>query len=411
MRSTPRPGPPRSRPGPAGTATRAIAPAFVSRERCPKMLLRVAASSDSVIIHSKLYTRINGMPDAIWIDRDEELPALARTLEPQPWIGVDTEFLRERTFFPKLCLLQLAADGQIWCVDTLRIGSLDPLMPALTAAAARKVIHAARQDLEAVYLSTRRVMSPVFDTQIAAGCIGLKPQVGYAELVKTLLDVTIPKGQTRTDWSKRPLTRDQLDYAADDVLYLGDVANHLSLRLQELGREHWALEDCLELEDKQLYEPDPSQAWGRLRGLAQLAPASRGRAKAIAIWREKQARTRDLPRAWILADAAIFATAQGSLPPLNDSLAASLEDALKEAANDVLDEEPSQDARPTPEQKAVIERLNKIVDARAAELQVNAEILAPRGELKALAMGKRDSHALRGWRKKEIGTKLLEAIG
>ncbi len=87
------------------------------------------------------------MPDAIWIDRDDELPALARTLKSQPWIGVDTEFLRERTFFPKLCLLQLAAGGRIWCVDTLRIGSLDPLMPALTAAAARKVIHAARQDL------------------------------------------------------------------------------------------------------------------------------------------------------------------------------------------------------------------------------------------------------------------------
>src|ERR1700730_4142164 len=144
MRSRPRAVPPRGPPEPTGTTTQAIAPAVVSKEKCPKMLLRVAASSDSVIIHSKLYTRINGMPDAIWIDRDEELPALARTLEPQPWIVVDTEFLRERTFFPKLCLLQLAAGGQIWCVDTLRIGSLDPLMPALTAAAARKVIHAAR---------------------------------------------------------------------------------------------------------------------------------------------------------------------------------------------------------------------------------------------------------------------------
>jgi ribonuclease D len=355
------------------------------------------------------------MPDAIWIDRDDELPALAQALASQPWIGVDTEFLRERTFFPKLCLLQLAAGGQIWCVDTLRVG-LDPLMPALTAAAARKVIHSARQDLEAVYLATKRVMSPVFDTQIAAGCIGLKPQVGYAELVKTLLDVTIPKGQTRTDWSKRPLTRDQLDYAADDVLYLGDAANLLAARLREMGREHWVLEDCLALEDRQLYEPDPSQAWSRLRGLAQLAPAPRGRAKIIAIWREKQARARDLPRAWILPDADIFSVAQGAPPPLNDSLAASLAGALEEASDDELDQEPSQDARPTPEQKAVIERLVKIVDARAAELKVSAEILAPRGEIKALAMGtragaQRDSHALTGWRREEIGTRLLEAMG
>src|SRR6266403_1272176 len=279
------------------------------------------------------------------------------------------------------------------------------------APALRKVIHAARQDLEAVYLSAKRVMTPVFDTQIAAGCIGLKPQVGYAELVKTLLDVTVPKGQTRTDWSKRPLTRDQLEYAADDVSYLGDVAARLSLRLRELGREHWVLEDCLALEDKGLYEPDPAQAWGRLRGLAQLAPAARARAKAGAVWREKQARARDLPRAWILPDADIFSIAQGASPALNDSLTASLSDALEASSQDMSDQEPSQDARPTPEQKAVIDRLEKIVDARAAELNVSAEILATRGELKALALGKREVHALTGWRREEIGTRLLEATG
>ncbi len=356
------------------------------------------------------------MPDAIWIDRDDQLPDLARQLESQPWIGVDTEFLRERTFFPKLCLLQLCIRGQIWCVDTLALRGLDPLMPALTAAGARKVIHAARQDLEAVYLSAKRVITPVFDTQIAAGCIGLKPQVGYAELVKTLLDVTVPKGQTRTDWSKRPLTKEQLEYAADDVLYLGDVEQRLSTRLRELGREQWVAEDCLALQDKQLYEPDPSQAWVRLRGLAQLAPASRARAKATAVWREKLARSRDLPRAWILSDAAILSIAEGAPPPLNDGLAANLRDSLEEAANDAGEEEPSQDARPTAEQKALIERLGKIVDARAAELKVSAEILAPRGELKALALGTRggalrEAHALTGWRREEIGTRLLEAIG
>jgi ribonuclease D len=265
--------------------------------------------------------------------------------------------------------------------------------------------------LEAVYLSSKRIVAPVFDTQIAAGCIGLKPQIGYAELVKTLLDVTIPKGQTRTDWSKRPLTREQLEYAADDVMYLGEVADRLRARLRELGREHWVAEDCLALEDRQLYEPDPVQAWVRLRGLAQLAPAVRTRAKATAVWREKLARARDLPRAWILPDAAIFSVAQGSAPPLNDSLAASLQGALEEASKGAQDQDPPQDARPTPEQKAVIERLGKIVDSRAAELEISAEILAPRGELKSLAMGSRDTHALTGWRREAIGTRLLEAMG
>jgi ribonuclease D len=364
------------------------------------------------------------MPDAIWIDRQDELPALAHTLESHSFIGVDTEFLRERTFFPKLCLLQLAAGGAIWCVDTLRGGSLDVLVPALTAAQTRKLIHAARQDLEAFYLTTKRVISPVFDTQIAAGCIGLKPQIGYAELVKTLLDVTIPKGQTRTDWSKRPLTPEQLEYAADDVLYLGDIAVQLTARLRELGREQWVSEDCAALEDPALYEPAPAQAWERLKGIGQLDPKPRARAKTLAMWREKLARERDLPRSWIISDAAIFAVAQanpdsraalGALHAMpekfNVGFAASLLQALQQEADDpVTDQNPSQDARPTAEQKALAERLAKAVDARAAELKISAEVLAPRGELKALAMGKRDSHALGGWRRREIGERLLEIL-
>ena len=361
------------------------------------------------------------MPDAIWIDRSDDLPPLARELESQQSIGVDTEFLRERTFFPKLCLLQLSAGSRIWCIDTLRVGSLEPLMASLTAVATRKLLHAARQDLEAVYLTAKKVLTPVFDTQIAAACIGLKPQIGYAELVKTLLDVVIPKGQTRTDWSKRPLTREQLEYAADDVLYLGDIAARLAERLQRLGREHWASEDCAALESRDLYEPDTSKSWQRLRGIAQLDPEARSRAKAVAVWRERMARERDLPRAWILPDAAIFSIAHAApvdaaalqdVQPLNERFTAGILEALQAASAAPLDEsEPLQDSRPTPEQKALMEKLNRVVDARAAELQISAEVLAPRGELKALAMGRRESSALGGWRLAEIGTSLLDALG
>jgi ribonuclease D len=352
------------------------------------------------------------MPDAIWIDKPDELPALARTLESQTFIGVDTEFLRERTFFPKLCLLQLAAGGDIWCVDTLR-GSLEPLVPALTAPQTQKVIHAARQDLEAFYLTTKRVITPLFDTQIAAGCIGLKPQVGYAELVKSLLHVTIPKGQTRTDWSRRPLSREQLDYAADDVLYLGDIARHLSARLRELGREHWVTEDCAALEDPALYEPAPAQAWERLKGIGQLDPKPRARAKTLAMWRERLARERDLPRSWIISDVALFAVAQTNQLPehFNEGFAASLLRTLKDDSETPLtDLEPSREARPTAEQKALAERLGRVVDARAADLKVSPELLAPRSELKGLAMGRRDVHALNGWRRAEIGERLIEAL-
>jgi ribonuclease D len=360
------------------------------------------------------------MPDANWIDRSDQLPALARSLESQQWIGVDTEFLRERTFFPKLCLLQLAAGGEIWCVDTLRVGSLEPLMTALTRGSTRKLLHAARQDLEAVYLTSKGIVSPVFDTQIAAACIGLKPQIGYAELVKTLLDVALPKGQTRTDWSKRPLTPEQLQYAADDVRYLADVAAALSDQLAKLNRMHWVIEDCRALAQPELYEPDLSKSWQRLRGIAQLPPKSRGFAKAIAIWRERLARDRDLPRAWILDDAALFAIAQAApeskaaldaVKPLNERFAASLLEALASAAQaEPTDLEPAADLRPTAEQKALIERLNKVVDARAQELKVSAEVLAPRGEIKAIALGDRDTSAFQGWRAGEIGAALLTAL-
>ncbi len=363
------------------------------------------------------------MPDAIWIDRDDELIELARELELEASIGVDTEFLRERTFFPKLCLLQLSAGSKIWCIDALGL-DLKPLVPALTAAATAKIIHAARQDLEAFYLASKQIISPVFDTQIAAGCVGLKPQIGYAELANLLIGVTLAKGQTRTDWSKRPLSAEQLDYAADDVLHLGAIAALLVARLRELGREHWAREDCAVLEQAELYEPNPARAWERLRGLAQLEPKARGRAKAIAVWRERLARDRNLPRSWILADAAIFDLAQAnpaSVPALravrsmpasfNESFAASLLEVLiGEARKGPEDLEPSQELRPTAAQKALALELNRIVDARAAELGVSAEILAPRGELKALAMGKRDAHALSGWRRAEIGERLLTRL-
>lgn len=364
------------------------------------------------------------MADAIWIDRGEQLGPLARTLEAGTSIGLDTEFLRERTFFPKLCLVQLAASGEVWCVDTLKVGSLEPLVRALTAPNSRKVIHAARQDLEAFYLNVKRVISPVFDTQIAAGCIGLKPQLGYADLVKTLLDVPLAKGQTRTDWSKRPLTAAQLQYAADDVKYLNEVAARLTERLRALGREHWAIEDCLSLEDPRLYELDPAQAWKRLRNLNLLPSAARARGRAAAIWRETMARARDLPRGWILSDAAIFSVATAapttraaldaalSLPkPMKDALAEGLLAALREGAGgdgEVAGD--ARDSRPTPEQKAVMDRLAKIVVARADELGVSAEILAPRGELKALAMGSRTAPSLSGWRREEIGERLLAAL-
>ena len=187
-----------------------------------------------------------------------------------------------------------------------------------------------------------------------------------------------------------------------------------------MNRMHWVVEDCRALEHRDLYEPDLTKSWQRIRGIAQLAPAIRARAKVIAIWRERLARDRDLPRAWILDDAALFAIAHSgpetaaaleSVKPLNERFATSLlADLAAVAQAEPEDLTPARDARPTPEQKALIESLNKVVDARAQELQVSAEVLAPRGEIKSIALGNRDSPAFQGWRAEEIGQRLLQAL-
>src|SRR5450755_3250036 len=364
------------------------------------------------------------MPDAIWIERNEQQAELAAALAEQPWFGLDTEFMRERTFFPRLCLLQIAIGGRIWCVDTLGGNNLQVLTPAFTAPATRKIIHSARQDLEAIYLHSRRVVAPVFDTQIVAGCIGMKPQIGYAELAQLLLGVTVAKGQTRSDWSRRPLSAAQVQYAAEDVLHLGEIAERLMHRLVALGREAWAQQDCEALSDPSLYDADPARAWERVRGLAQLQPHPRERARALAIWREREARARDLPRAWILSDAAMFDAAhlnpttgqelQQALHPPDDfpaALAEGLLETLREASRrDPSDMAPGKDARLTAEQKMMLEKLSRRLDARAKELGINAEILAPRAELKAMAQGERLTACQQGWRRDVIGAELMSML-
>jgi ribonuclease D len=364
------------------------------------------------------------MSDTIWIDSEAQLPALSTALAKAPWIGVDTEFLREKTFFPKLCLLQLATADGIWCVDTLRIASLAPLVAALNQDGTLKILHAARQDLEALFLATRKVIKPVFDTQIAAACIGMKPQLGYAELAKTLIGVDIAKSQTRTDWSRRPLSAAQLAYAADDVEHLHGIATRLQQRLRELGREEWVTEDCRQLENSELYDADPARAWTRLKNLAQLPPPAIATAQALGVWRERLAREQDLPRAWVLQDFEIFEIAVAQPRDLNELIGASgaiaklpesaipgllqavLESREKGATRESLVVEP----RPSVEQKALLNRLARIVELRARELDVSAELLAPRGELKSLALGKLQVPVLTGWRRAVIGDSLVAAL-
>ena len=338
-------------------------------------------------------------------------------------LALDTEFMRERTFHPRLCLVQLEVAGRVLLVDPLAIPGLPALVSPLVDPRRVKVLHAARQDLEALLPVTGRPLAPVFDTQLAAGLLGFPAQIGYGELVRRLLGIELHKGHTRTDWTRRPLSREQLIYAAEDVAHLPALAELLEERLTAAGRRGWLDEDAAALVDPALYRTDPEQAWRRLRGLERLDPQGRAIARALAGWRERRALARDLPRGWILADAALLELAR--LRPRTRSQLADLEalprgtvekqgDALLAAiaaaaiSEDDLDSNGAE--RPDAGQRQQLKALQQRLAGIAGELDIAPEVLATRRELAALTRGNRDLPVLAGWRRSVIGEPLLAAL-
>ena len=244
------------------------------------------------------------------IATDAALADLCRALEGSEWIALDTEFLRERTYYARLCLIQIGAPGIVACIDPLALEQLEPLHALLENPDLRKVLHAARQDLE-VFNDLRGVVSaPLFDTQIAAAYLGYDDQIGYAALVTAITGVTLDKTHTRTDWSARPLSAAQHRYAEDDVRYLMPVYEALHERLDAAGRLAWVTDDCARLSEPALYANDPAEAWRRLRGGAELPAANQQMLRALAAFRELTAQARNLPRGWVLRDEVLFELAR-----------------------------------------------------------------------------------------------------
>src|SRR5580693_6036041 len=201
----------------------------------------------------------------------EGLEGLAQRLLHAPAIALDTEFLRERTYRAELCLLQIADAHGALCVDPLAVTDLGPLRAVLSSATSEKVMHACRQDIE-VLLPAVGLVLPVFDTQIASALTGMPAQIGYAELVRRVTGRELSKAHTRADWSRRPLSAEQIDYALDDVRYLLPIRDHLTLELTRLGRMPWLHEELAGLDDPADYAVDPEQAWQRIRSFKGLDP-------------------------------------------------------------------------------------------------------------------------------------------
>lgn len=350
------------------------------------------------------------------------LEELAAELSAAPAIALDTEFMRERTYRAELCLVQVATPHSACCIDPLALDSLEPLATPLASATTLKVLHAARQDLEVLAPVSSR-FAAVFDTQTAAALAGFAAQIGYGELVQRLLNVTLAKAHTRADWTKRPLSAEQIDYALDDVRYLLPLREALLEQLDQLGRLGWLTEELAPLAQSAGQGVDPDKAWQRLKGLQGLDSGRLALAASLAAWRERRAIDRNRPRGWILDDVALREVILrvprdkaelASIPDMQEGVVRNSGDELLSmiAAAGIPQPPPPlpRRERPDPALALLVKKLAGVNQAVATELGISPEVLATRRDLEQLARGEVAESLARGWRRDVIGARLQAAL-
>jgi ribonuclease D len=359
--------------------------------------------------------------DILYVENAADLETLCGQLSGARWMTLDTEFLREKTYYPKLCLLQLAVPGTVACIDPLAIEDISPILDVIYDGNITKVMHAARQDLEILYHLRGALPAPVFDTQVAALLLGFPDQIGYGTLVGELLGVTLDKLHTRTDWSKRPLSAEQIRYAADDVIYLAQAYELLVARLEELGRLEWLTEDFERLVKPELYSNPPGQAWLKVRGINRLRGARLSVLQALAGWRESLAQQLDRPRGWLLRDDVMVEIARhmpGSLAALGKirGLSEGLVNRNGEHLLGLIAEAGNREPEPLPvsgprrrlkpEQEALVDAMMAVVRISAQENSLNPAVLATRKQLESLVTDGENAEVMQGWRRKLAGDRL-----
>jgi ribonuclease D len=252
------------------------------------------------------------MPE-YYIDNTTTLEQLCNTLQGSPWLALDTEFIREKTYYPQLCLLQISNGKTAACIDPLAINQLQPLLDILYDPQIVKVWHAARQDLEIFQHHWHQIPTPLFDTQMAAAQLDYGSQIGYANLVKHCLNIDLPKDQSRTDWAARPLNEQQIRYALDDVIYLGTLYLRLNAKLTERQQRQLNVQQAVLLEPE-TYAPKPEDVWRKIKGRKTLRGAQQQALQTLAAWRENQARQQDVPRKWLMTDHEMLTTCRAKMP-------------------------------------------------------------------------------------------------
>lgn len=357
------------------------------------------------------------------------LANLCARLADAPFVCVDTEFMRESTYWPELCLIQIADTEEAAAIDPMAQGlDLAPLLELLVDNEdVLKVFHAGGQDIEIIYNLTGKTPHPLFDTQVAAMALGQGEQIGYSNLVDSWLGINVDKGARFTDWSRRPLDARQIEYAIGDVTHLAKIFPKMLERLRKTGRGAWLDQEMERLADPANYANDPDVAWKRVR-IAGRKPEVLGRLKAIARWREMEARAKDLPRGRIVKDETI-ADLAGNPPRKQADLARVRGLSATWAGNDIgrrlieaietaeplpADEMPPRDDRKPGLGKdgaLVADLLKLLLKIRARDIDVAPRLLARGEELELLAAGQRTNLAiLQGWRYDQFGHDALDLV-
>lgn len=360
------------------------------------------------------------------ITTTDELAAFCKPLAEAEFIAVDTEFMRERTYWPKLCLAQVAGPEDAAAIDALAEGiDLAPLDELMANPKVLKVFHAARQDLEIFYLRMNQVPQPLFDTQVAAMVCGHGEAASYESLATKLAKAKIDKSSRFTDWSRRPLSERQITYALSDVTHLRVVYEKLRQQLEKSGRLPWITEEMAVLNDPATYRADPEQAWRRLKPRGS-SPRLLAILKEAAAWRERTAQRIDIPRQRLLRDEQLLEIAShapktieelGMTRGLGRGFAEGwqgreLMEAIERARSLPESELPARD-KPTEQLRApgaVVDLLRTLLRLKAEKAGVAGRLVAGADELDRLAAGKRDLPVLKGWRREVFGADAVDLI-
>jgi ribonuclease D len=345
---------------------------------------------------------------------------ISQNISEHEYIGVDTEFMREKTYFAQLCLVQISTHDDIFCIDPLVENSQTKFWKTLLSK--NLVIHSARQDVEVIFQKVDAMPNKIFDTQIAAGLIGMPMQVGYAGLIKELFNIDIAKSYTRADWTRRPLTEAMLDYAAEDVMYLLQAADILSEKLDQKGRLDWAYQDSALLLDPALYDISSETAIDRLKGAKKFRGAKREAAVRLTMWREEEAIHRNRPRQWIIRDNVLLNIAyqlpaserklceiEGMSPKLLARFGNKILNIIAASCDCDNDYKPPQ---PLDEPQRILlkDMQSKVVEC-AKDLDLTPETIASKRELSSvIASGNQKTRVFNGWRRELIGEKLLQLL-